>query len=241
MSGIGKGGPKRARKIVRDSILGITKDAIHRLAHRAGAKRLSELISEETRGIMKVTLENLLKDVITFTEHEKMRTVQGIHVRQALELRGIDIPIGEFDQVKHRSTTPDGKGRVVKVAHKLPGTVKRSRGGSEDQNGGMPFDQSGGRRFRPGTVALRKIRHYQKHTGFIFPAVTFERLVREIGSYYKMNLRFSTEALRLIQYYLEDYLVDLFSDAVIASIHARRTTVQPKDLQIARRIRDERA
>lgn len=233
MSGIGKGGPKRARKILRDNIQGISKDAIKRLAHRAGAKRVSGLVYEETRGVMKVALENVIRDTITFTQHANMRTVQGIHVRQALELRGIDIPIGEYDQVKHRSKTPDGNARVGKASHgKLQGTVKRSSGGSEDQTGG---------RFRPGTVAIRKIRHYQKNTGFIFPSAAFERIVREIAQDYKYGLRFSEEAFRLLQYYVESYLNEVFEDAVIAAIHAKRQTVQPKDIQIARRIRDERA
>uniref|UniRef100_A0A453LKQ6 Histone H4 n=1 Tax=Aegilops tauschii subsp. strangulata TaxID=200361 RepID=A0A453LKQ6_AEGTS len=48
--GLGKGGAKRHRKVLRDNIQGITKPAIRRLARRGGVKRISGLIYEETRG-----------------------------------------------------------------------------------------------------------------------------------------------------------------------------------------------
>ena len=52
--GLGKGGAKRHRKVLRDNIQGITKPAIRRLARRGGVKRISGLIYEETRGVLKV-------------------------------------------------------------------------------------------------------------------------------------------------------------------------------------------
>jgi histone H4 len=57
--GLGKGGAKRHRKILRDNIQGITKPAIRRLARRGGVKRISGLIYEETRGVLKIFLENV--------------------------------------------------------------------------------------------------------------------------------------------------------------------------------------
>ncbi|XP_041484746.1 histone H4-like [Lytechinus variegatus] len=53
--GLGKGGAKRHRKVLRDNIQGITKPAIRRLARRGGVKRISGLIYEETRGVLKVS------------------------------------------------------------------------------------------------------------------------------------------------------------------------------------------
>ena len=67
--GLGKGGAKRHRKILRDNIQGITKPAIRRLARRGGVKRISGLIYEETRGVLKVFLENVIRDAVTYTEH----------------------------------------------------------------------------------------------------------------------------------------------------------------------------
>ena len=59
LQGLGKGGAKRHRKILRDNIQGITKPAIRRLARRGGVKRISGLIYEETRGVLKIFLENV--------------------------------------------------------------------------------------------------------------------------------------------------------------------------------------
>ena len=65
--GLGKGGAKRHRKILRDNIQGITKPAIRRLARRGGVKRISGLIYEETRGVLKVFLENVIRDAVTYS------------------------------------------------------------------------------------------------------------------------------------------------------------------------------
>ena len=86
--GLGKGGAKRHRKILRDNIQGITKPAIRRLARRGGVKRISGLIYEETRGVLKVFLENVIRDAVTYTEHAKRRTVTAMDVVYALKRQG---------------------------------------------------------------------------------------------------------------------------------------------------------
>ena len=86
--GLGKGGAKRHRKILRDNIQGITKPAIRRLARRGGVKRISGLIYEETRGVLKVFLENVIKDCVTYTEHAKRKTVTAMDVVYALKRQG---------------------------------------------------------------------------------------------------------------------------------------------------------
>ena len=75
--GLSKGGAKRHRKILRDNIQGITKSAIRRLARRGGVKRISGLIYEETRGVMKVFLENVIRDAVTYTEHAHFAQLTG--------------------------------------------------------------------------------------------------------------------------------------------------------------------
>ena len=72
--GLGKGGAKRHRKVLRDNIQGITKPAIRRLARRGGVKRISGLIYEETRGVLKVFLEHVIRDAVTYTEHARRKT-----------------------------------------------------------------------------------------------------------------------------------------------------------------------
>jgi histone H3/H4 len=86
--GLGKGGAKRHRKVLRDNIQGITKPAIRRLARRGGVKRISGLIYEETRGVLKVFLENVVRDAVTYTEHAKRKTVTAMDVVYALKRQG---------------------------------------------------------------------------------------------------------------------------------------------------------
>eukprot|EP01122_Echinamoeba_exundans_P001267 TRINITY_DN1129_c0_g1_i2.p1 TRINITY_DN1129_c0_g1~~TRINITY_DN1129_c0_g1_i2.p1 ORF type:complete len:151 (-),score=36.50 TRINITY_DN1129_c0_g1_i2:87-491(-) len=96
-------------------------------------------------------------------------------------------------------------------------------------------------RFRPGTVALREIRRYQKSTELLIRRMPFQRLVREIAQDYKTDLRFQTAAVSALQEATEAYLVGLFEDSNLCAIHGRRTSLQPKDMQLARRIRGERS
>ncbi|CAL9115556.1 unnamed protein product [Musa textilis] len=82
--GLGKGGAKRHRKVLRDNIQGITKPAIRRLARRGGVKRISGLIYEETRGVLKIFLENVIRDAVTYTEHARRKTVTAMDVASNL-------------------------------------------------------------------------------------------------------------------------------------------------------------
>ena len=103
--GLGKGGAKRHRKILRDNIQGITKPAIRRLARRGGVKRISAskkfalsctlgiltrlvVIYEETRGVLKTFLEGVIRDAVTYTEHAKRKTVTSLDVVYALKRQG---------------------------------------------------------------------------------------------------------------------------------------------------------
>ena len=86
--GLGKGGAKRHRKVLRDNIQGITKPAIRRLARRGGVKRISGLIYEETRGVLKVFLETVIRDAVTYCEHAKRKTVTAMDVVYALKRQG---------------------------------------------------------------------------------------------------------------------------------------------------------
>ncbi|CAG8629464.1 589_t:CDS:2 [Ambispora gerdemannii] len=122
-------------------------------------------------------------------------------------------------------------------------------------------------RYRPGTVALREIRRYQKSTELLIRKLPFQRLVREIAQDFKTDLRFQSSAIGALQEVsigfftmgddhrhlhhpfppphsdlaAEAYLVSLFEDTNLAAIHAKRVTIQPKDIQLARRLRGERS
>merc|ERR1712153_209362 len=90
-------------------------------------------------------------------------------------------------------------------------------------------------RFRPGTVALRMIRKYQKSTELLIRKLPFQRLFREIASDFKTDLRFQSSAVLALQEAAEAYMVGLFEDTNLCAIHAKRVTIMPKDMQLARR------
>jgi len=86
--GLGKGGAKRHRKMLRDNIQGVTKPAIKRLARRGGVKRMDGMVYEETRGVLKVFLEGVIRDAVTYTEHARRKTVTAMDVVYALKRQG---------------------------------------------------------------------------------------------------------------------------------------------------------
>ena len=96
-------------------------------------------------------------------------------------------------------------------------------------------------KYRPGTVALREIRKYQKSTELLIRKLPFQRLVREVAEKFKQDLRFNSHAIMALQEAAEAYLVGLFEDTNLCAIHAHRVTIMPKDIQLARRIRGERS
>ncbi|DAC81234.1 TPA_asm: histone-like [Manila clam xenomavirus] len=121
-------------------------------------------------------------------------------------------------------------GQVQKTIAKK--TVKKSGGGKKIFKS---------RRYRPGTVALRQIRKYQKSTELLIKKMPFQRLVREIASKEAMfrNLRFQSSAILALQEASEAYLVGLFEDAYSAALHTKRVTLMPKDILLAKRIRGD--
>jgi len=95
-------------------------------------------------------------------------------------------------------------------------------------------------RYRPGTVALREIRRYQKSTDLLIRKAPFQRLVKQIAQEIKESVRFQSTAVLALQEASEYYLVGLFEDTNMCTLHGKRVTITPKDMQLARRIRGER-
>ena len=96
-------------------------------------------------------------------------------------------------------------------------------------------------RYRAGTVALQDICHFQKTSALLIRKLPVQRLVREIAQDFKTDLRFQSAAILCLHEAAEAYLVRLFDDANLCAIQARRVTIMPKDILLARRIRGERA
>ena len=134
------------------------------------------------------------------------------------------------------------------TAAKIPSKAKAGRPSNKKtgpSKGGMKMTDSQAEkkkmRFKPGTVALREIRRYQKTTDLLLRKLPFQRLVREIAGGFNNNLRFQSSAIMALQEASEAYLIGLFEDTNLCAIHAKRVTIMPKDMQLARRIRGERS
>ncbi|KAJ1471880.1 histone-fold-containing protein [Baffinella frigidus] len=120
-------------------------------------------------------------------------------------------------------------------------TARRALGGKAPSKAfaAKKARKSGGkRRYRPGSVAIREIKRYQKSTELLLRKAPFQRLVREIAQNVCPDLRFQASAMMALQESSEAYLVGLFEDTNLCAIHAKRVTVFVKDIQLARRIRD---
>ena len=115
--------------------------------------------------------------------------------------------------------------------------IKAARKSAPNADGGKPKRPY---RYKPGTVALREIRKYQKSTEPLIRKVPFQRLIREIAQEFKTDIRFQSSAMVALQEASEAYLVGLFEDTNLCAIHAKRVTIMPRDIQLARRIRGER-
>ncbi|GAA5875204.1 hypothetical protein JCM16303_005044 [Sporobolomyces ruberrimus] len=129
--------------------------------------------------------------------------------------------------------------KAVELRGPASGKRPRISGGKKPVDGGKKRKPH---RFRPGTVALREIRKYQKSTELLIRKLPFQRLVREIAQDLpgeRKMLRFQGAALLCLQEASENYLVDLFSDTNLCAIHAKRVTIQPKDMTLARRLRGD--
>ena len=104
-------------------------------------------------------------------------------------------------------------------------------------------------RYRPGMVALREIRQYQKSTENLIKRTPFQRLIREISQEYRVcpdgpgtpsvQVRFQSTAIAALQEAAENYIVGLFEDVNLLAIHARRVTIMPRDIRLALRIRGD--
>jgi histone H3 len=125
--------------------------------------------------------------------------------------------------------TPLASKAKAKTAPLNPGCLRGVNGGIRKPH-----------RFRPGTVAVREIRKFQKSTELLIRKLPFQRMVREIAQDFKTDLRFQSHAVLALQEASEAYLVGLFEDTNVIAAHAKRVTIMPKDIQLARRIRGER-
>lgn len=136
-----------------------------------------------------------------------------------------------------------------KAPHKTLATKARRPNRQRQRQGtGNNEERRPHRRYKPGTIALREIRKYQKSFELLIRKAPFQRLVREIAQdlsrehkHISADLRFQSTAVLALQEASEAYLIGLFEDANVCAIHGKRVTIMPKDIALARRIRGERS
>eukprot|EP01053_Blabericola_migrator_P010118 Blabericola_migrator_1__10117@NODE_5625_length_716_cov_1173_408320_g3667_i0_p2_GENE_NODE_5625_length_716_cov_1173_408320_g3667_i0NODE_5625_length_716_cov_1173_408320_g3667_i0_p2_ORF_typecomplete_len140_score31_37Histone/PF00125_24/3_3e46CENPT_C/PF15511_6/3_3e03CENPT_C/PF15511_6/0_00046PAF/PF15715_5/0_00066CENPS/PF15630_6/1_1e04CENPS/PF15630_6/0_00076Bromo_TP/PF07524_13/0_0017TFIID31kDa/PF02291_15/1_1e02TFIID31kDa/PF02291_15/0_65CBFD_NFYB_HMF/PF00808_23/7_4e03CBFD_NFYB_HMF/PF00808_23/0_19_NODE_56 len=138
------------------------------------------------------------------------------------------------------SKTKHAARKSTHVAGKAPRKQLASKAARKSA-ASLPSGAKKPRRFKPGTVALREIRRYQKSTELLIRKLPFQRLVKEVAGEFKAELRFQSSAVMALQEASEAYLVGLFEDTNLCAIHAKRVTIMPKDILLARRIRGDRA
>merc|ERR1711937_408512 len=130
------------------------------------------------------------------------------------------------------------KQMAVKNAHgKAPRKAMASK--AARKSAGEIAGQKKQKRFKPGTKALREIKKFQKTTDLLLRKLPFQRLVREIAREHNQDLQFQGQALMALQEASEMYLVGMFEDTNLAALHAKRVTIMPRDLSLARRLRGD--
>lgn len=176
---------------------------------------VAKMTQEEARELLAAVAANKAAAEASATQRQRgIKTVQGSKARKS-------------GAKKQSRQTVGGKGLVP------PKRVKKRQGPA---TGGVKKPH----RFRPGTVALREIRRYQKSTDLLIRKLPFQRVVREVTQDLGAEMRFQASALAALQEAAESYLVGLMEDTNLCSIHTKRVTIMPKDMQLARRLRGER-
>ena len=120
------------------------------------------------------------------------------------------------------------------------GSKKAAIGSKKAAVSGDTSSKRPAQRHHLGVRALQEIKFYQRSTDLLLRKLPFQHLVRDIAQQSKTDLRFQSAAIAALQEAAEAYLVGLFEDTNLCSLHAKRVTIMAKDMQLARRIRGER-
>ncbi|XP_012494013.1 PREDICTED: uncharacterized protein LOC105805631 [Propithecus coquereli] len=197
----------------------------HRRLDLPGSDGRALVVMRQARRLARDTLEDVVNEGIHDSHGLGRNAGIGVDLLQHLVHNSL---MARTKQTARKST--GGKAPRKQLATKAARKSAPATGGVKKPH-----------RYRPGTVALREIRRYQKSTELLIRKLPFQRLVREIAQDFKTDLRFQSSAVMALQEACEAYLVGLFEDTNLCAIHAKRVTIMPKDIQLARRIRGERA
>ena len=199
----------------------VTDPAIMRLAQTAGITRLSALCYEEIRAHLDAHLNKVtLKSVIMMSAGER-KTITAADVQGALKI----MDRTTYDRYCGQKTTTLESGGT-RVTADCPTSNPKTVKGLVRAKRVHPY--------RKGTLAKRTVKHMQKQTDvFFIPQMSFQRVARKVGDRHRSDTRYSKEALHMMQSDAELYLVNLLKGAKLSATGAKRTTVMPKDIQLA--------
>ena len=229
---------KKRRAVLRDNITSISDASLLRMALKRGVPSLAGDCYEELRGILKVFLERILRDTVTYTEYFKRKTVAIEDVMRAYER--LNPCVKSEALIKGEVVDLNGKVHDMPTCKTYESYRQKAKKESGDGDDGKKKGKA--RKVNPEQNILRKINYYQKASGCVMLAkAPFERLCREVAQDFKYGLHFSKEAILAVQVASEEYLMDIIDDAALITRVAKRKAVQPSDLQAVRRIKRERA
>jgi histone H3/H4 len=210
-------------KVVFSPIQKFTNGATTRLARKAGITRLTSIMHEEIRALSEHYLQTVVQKAVTIIQHDKVETIQTKHVRLALESLN-DVP-------RAISHTGPALGACPKN-YKTLLSERRAKSTSERT-----------RRVRNGTGAFREVKHYSNtsSTCFVIAETAISALVRYHAAQANGGkpVRFSANALTMLQLDLELMMVEMLTDARLIAVTSGKVTVKPAHIQLARRIRGE--
>lgn len=176
---------------------------------------------------------------VSFTVRTRVRNTRMARIKNAQRQRA---PAGLPPARKQGGGAAGGGGKQPRAQTNRDGRHQRRQSGAGPiRNVVMAPVGRPPHRYRPGTVALRQIRAYQNTTQLLIPRLSFGRLVREITYHadapFGHNKKWQAAAVQALQEAAEAHLVTVFEDTLLCAIHAKRVTIMPKDMQLAKRIR----
>ncbi|KAJ5079986.1 histone H3-like 5-related [Anaeramoeba ignava] len=151
---------------------------------------------------------------------------------------------GQKGQKGHKTAREGQKGhKTAQKGHKTAQKGhKTAQKGQKARKGHKAVKQTAAkkqRKTKPGTVAVREIKKFQKSTELLLRKLPFQRLVREIAQEHKADLRFQTAAIAALQEATEAFIVDVLEDTNLCALHAKRVTIMRSDLDLVRKIRTD--
>ena len=199
-------------------------------------KRALVLLEEKNQTEMLLEEQNQ-KKMEQLIQKQTLRLKKNNEREKKLRVQNLRLLIN--NQQKNRSDMFRRK-QKQKQAKMKAAEQKKIREEEEEKNKKAPAVKKP-HRYRPGTVALREIRKYQKSVELLIKKHPFQRLVREIANDFKTDLRFQASAILALQEGAEAYIIGLLDDSNLCAIHSKRVTIMPKDIQLSRRLRGERS